>query len=170
MLCFELRNAVANSSSYSLLKQIIYLSFSHLSLIFTSVFIPRIVEPQKPLEKPLSLLDLDDLDSSELTKKYPRIVEVKDSPLLELDDTNTSKSAIPDAVANELKDLIHFDEDLLFSKFEDENEAEKNSGRKGKIDDMIQANLCGFAGLETTTSSTEFPKSSLGLAAKRRVK
>nr|GLL32748.1 uncharacterized protein LOC109171795 isoform X1 [Ipomoea trifida] len=171
MLCFELRNAVVNSSSYSLLKQITYLTFSHLSLIFTSMFFPRIVEPQKPLEKPVSLLDLDNLDSSEPTKKYPRIVEVKDVPLLELDDTNTSKSSKPVAMANELKDLIHFDEGLLLSNksesdFEDENE----TGSNGKIDGMIHANLCGFAELATATSSTEFPKSSLGLVAKRRVK
>ncbi|VFQ79368.1 unnamed protein product [Cuscuta campestris] len=171
ILFFELRSVVVNSVSYSLLKRIVYLSFSHFSLMFTPLFSSRrVVETWKLFEKPVSLLDLDHQSGREPSKTYPKIIEVKDVPLLDLDGTSTTTSEPPqsDLVADELKDLIHFDDGLLSSyngetTSQKEGEDGKNSGGNSTIDSMVQANLSALAGLATTTSSTEFPKGSVCL-------
>ncbi|CAH9120178.1 unnamed protein product [Cuscuta epithymum] len=178
ILCFELRSAVVNSSSYSLLKQIICLSFSHLSLMFISPFTSRrVVETWKPYGKTVSLLDLDCQNSNEPAAKYPRIIEAKDAPLLDLDGMSAaSQKAQPILVDNEMNDLIHFDDGFLLSYnsgtvFHKENEGAKEYGRKGKIDSMIEANLSGLAEMTSTTSSMDCPDRSMGLSiVRKRVK
>lgn len=137
--------------------------------MFTPLFSSRrVVETWKPFEKPLSLLDLDHQNGREPSKTCPKIIEVKDAPLLDLDGTSTTSSEPPqsDPVANELKDLMHFDETASQKGTVDG----KNSGGNGTIDSMVQANLSALGGLAMTTSSAEFPKGSLGLTARKRAK
>lgn len=145
--------------------------------MFTPLFSSRrVVETWKPFEKPLSLLDLDHQSGREPSKTYPKIIEVKDVPLLDLNSTCTTNEPPPqsDPVAHELKDLIHFDDGLL-SSYNGETTSQKgsedgkNSGGNSTIDSMVQANLSALAGL-ATTSSTEFPKGSVGLTARKRAK
>lgn len=112
-----------------------------------------VVETRKPFEKPLSLLDLD-LDD----------VGVKDVPLLDLDGTGiTSEPTESDPMTNELKDLIHFDDEFL-SSYNGQTTSQKGTEDDGKIcegnkrvDSMVQANLSAF------TMGT------VGLTARKRV-
>lgn len=131
MFCFVIKSAIVNSPVFSLVRQIIGLSLSILSLMFY----PAKVQPRTKYEKPISLLDLDDAYSSSITST----------------SASTSLLVSPE-VDNPLKDLLKYDGGLIYPvssnqvvKQERVRENTDPSPAKGNnIDDMILANLANF--------------------------
>ncbi|XAR65050.1 hypothetical protein NMG60_11009006 [Bertholletia excelsa] len=139
MLCSDVRSGVVSSTAYRLLRQIITLSLSQLSLMFRI----QTIEPQMH-EKPVSLLDSDVLGSKEMIKPI--------KPQHEM-------------YAEQLKDLICVcgGEEVpqgpshTISEGEDDKHYILCEGHQ-KIDTMIQANVMGFAQNVSVTSSSGLVK------------
>ncbi|XP_059656031.1 uncharacterized protein LOC132303028 isoform X2 [Cornus florida] len=147
MFCFGIRSVVVSSKLYNLLRRLIMLSLSHLYLMFRI----NVVEPQTPREETVSLLDTDQLSCSEIPKLQN----------------------FPD----QLKDLMCLDgglelSDITKKTFEqgdaDEDRTDVLSDSRGRIDNMIQANITCFAGQsKKTTPVEEYLVSSSGLVKRR---
>ncbi|GKV14480.1 hypothetical protein SLEP1_g25357 [Rubroshorea leprosula] len=134
--CFDIRNAAASSKPYFLTKQLFWLSLAHLSLMFRINYL----ESQSPQKDSVSLLDSDVLYKSEMKES--------------------------DRFTDQLKDLISFDESPELPATTNErgewNEESCNilSNSQGGIDNMIQANIKGFA--EVAEKTTVLPASMVG--------
>ncbi|KAA8533124.1 hypothetical protein F0562_033343 [Nyssa sinensis] len=147
MFYFDIRSAIVSSTSYTLLRRLILLSLSHLSLMFRV----NLVETQTFCEKSLSLLDSDDLSSS----------------------NDITKSQM---FADQLKDLISFDEvqelsgssEEIYKQGDDSKErCDVLSENRQSIDKMILANVRGFTEQAEKTSQGEYLVSRSGLVKRR---
>lgn len=119
MFCFDIKSAIASSALYALLRKIVLLGLSNVSLIFRV----NILDTRISCTESVSLLDSDVLTSHEIKQS-----KVYDDPL---------------------KDLISLDGSLglveSISEREDEKQGEDVlSGNHGRIDNMIEANFLGF--------------------------
>ncbi|KAK2994495.1 hypothetical protein RJ640_029454, partial [Escallonia rubra] len=131
MLCFEIKSAVVSSTCYSLSRRLITLSLSHVALLCGL----NIVKSKTVSEKPVSLLDCDDLCSSEITKTQILDDHLKDLASLDgsLISLNTTCGILEQAdAAKERTDIV--------------------SDSHGKIEKMIKANILGFAEQNTSPS------------------
>ncbi|PON98907.1 Six-bladed beta-propeller [Trema orientale] len=143
--CFAIRSAIASSSLVcSLLERLFWLSLSHLSLIFRNDYLVPQVSPKEHL----SLLDYDKVDGSSCSNS-----------------SSSSEIMKSQKYANQLKDLISFDESLelsnlaateMFQQREEYLERQdvvlSDCYGNGKIENMIETNIMHFA--EVTKETT----------------
>ncbi|GLT50296.1 hypothetical protein SLA2020_237900 [Shorea laevis] len=131
--CFDIRNAAASSKLYAVTKQLFWLSLAHLSLMFRINYL----ESQSPQKDSVSLLDVDVLYNSEMKES--------------------------DRFTDQLKDLVSFDGSPELPATSNEqgewNEESCNilSNSQGRIDNMIQANIKGFAKVAEKTTVLPAP-------------
>ncbi|KAL8534098.1 hypothetical protein ACS0TY_010204 [Phlomoides rotata] len=147
ILCSDIKNGIVKSTIYSLFHQVILLSLSQLSLMFR----PLLVESRSCTirESPVSLLDLDEVDTSSSGRSV----------------------VISPRVSNQLKDLLTFDGGSMLSvnsneTVEQEDESYSSSCDGKSIDGMIQANLMKFE-MQAPRCSQASPDCSLGLVKRR---
>lgn len=155
MLCFDIRSVIASSMFYALLRRLISLSLSHLSLMFRI----NIVESQFSRKESVSLLDSDDSCISEPT--IPQMFEDQLKDLasfdrsLQLPDTSSKifMQKKSHRFADQLEDLLTFDGSSELSNVTDEifKEGDDDQGKRdispetcGRIESMIEANFMGF--------------------------
>ncbi|KAK1425849.1 hypothetical protein QVD17_21210 [Tagetes erecta] len=131
---FATRNAIASHNNlYHLLKTFLTLSFSQLTLLLGI----NIIKPPTMPQKPVSLLDCDDLvsNNNETTKTLDLIYELKD--LVTFDDTGNPKLSLY--------------QESTYSIVAEKKEVVLDNGEK--IDKQIYANLAGFVEGSKRTSS-----------------
>ncbi|CAL1413637.1 unnamed protein product [Linum trigynum] len=122
-LCSDIRNGAASLKLYALLRRLLLLSMSHVSLMFR--INNPVGSPPTPSKDFVSLIDSD--------------------------MSNSSSSAKSDVFASELKELMPSDNSRLLSNTDEDNfkfgEADdtKTISVAGGIDSMIEANIRGFA-------------------------
>ncbi|KAM7461241.1 hypothetical protein LguiA_029362 [Lonicera macranthoides] len=139
--CFDIRSVIVNSTQCALVKKLLLLIVSQLSLMFR----PKLVVNRTAFDKSASLLDSDDLSCSEI-----------------------SKSNIID---DQLKDLISLDGGLELAGASGEilerTDGDDKENTYSNIDNMMYANIMGFAEEAKRTSGGEFMVSSSGLVKRR---
>ncbi|KAK4429858.1 hypothetical protein Salat_1286500 [Sesamum alatum] len=149
MLCSDIRSAVVKSTVYLVLRQVILLVLSYLSLMFR----PMMIETRPTCEKSISLLDLDEVSSS----------------------SSSSNVIMSSAVDDQLKDLLTFGGGLispvnaneLVEHKEETESTDVSSGKPEKIDGMILANLANFEEEATQVCSPGSTQPSSGLVKRR---
>ncbi|KAM7484257.1 hypothetical protein LguiA_000266 [Lonicera macranthoides] len=139
--CFDIRSVIVNSTQCALVKKLLLLSISQLSLIFR----PKVVVNRTAFDKFVSLLDSDDLSCSEISKS--------------------------NIIADQLKDLISLDGGSELAGVSGEilerTDGDDKENAYGNIDNMMYANIMGFAEEAKRTLGGEFMVSSLGLVKRR---
>ncbi|CAA3022967.1 Hypothetical predicted protein [Olea europaea subsp. europaea] len=144
IFCSDIRSVIVSSKAYSLCTRLPGLSLSTLSLIFRLVS----VESRTLCKKPVSLMDCDVLNSHQLDRAQT-------------------------AVADQLTDLISFDESLSLSEKSNEiieQEAKRENAEPDnyrKINGMIRANIVSFEEKFPGVSLEESSECSLGLVKRR---
>ncbi|KAK3173844.1 hypothetical protein Dsin_032910 [Dipteronia sinensis] len=91
-LCFDIRSVIVSSTPYALLRRLVWMSLSHLSLMFRIYYLEPKTSP-KTLRNDVSLLDSDNLHVGLLDSDNLHGCEIKKSQIY----------------ADQLKDLITFD-------------------------------------------------------------
>ncbi|XP_065860990.1 uncharacterized protein [Euphorbia lathyris] len=144
MFCFDMRSAVASSRLYDLLRRLLMLSLSHMSLMLIRI---------NPVGSQTSNKGLDTRVSSK------DIVSLLDSDVNSYEMEKSQQ--YPD-----LNDLITCNAPLQLSNPEDEifNQGEEDQmlDYHCKIDDMIQSNIMGF-----TEVAKESSRQTVGLVKRR---
>lgn len=151
MLCSDLRSAVVKSTIYSRSQQIILLVLSHLTLIFRRTPL----KSRASCTKTVSLLDMDEIGNTSSS-------------------SSRSSTVISPQVADQLKDLLTFDEGLLMVPANSVEMVEREEEREGMhelktIDCMIKASLANFEGEAPRVDSagTALPDCRLGVVRRR---
>ncbi|WMV28690.1 hypothetical protein MTR67_022075 [Solanum verrucosum] len=140
MFCFVIRSVIVDSKIYSLLRQLVLLSFSHLLLMFS----PKVV-----VARQTSLRQL--------------------APLINFHDFESNESANSPVVANSLEDLITFDGSLDDSELTtNQDDAVKESMDVSVVDSMILSNIKVFAEQGNASSGPEVSKSILSLVNQKK--
>lgn len=144
MLCFDIRSVVVNLPLYMLLKRLIQLSLSNLSLMFRITT----VEYQTPCRKP-SLLDFGNSKSS----KRMKVDQLKD--LISFDD---GVESLGSNLNVEAKDVGEENADFSVA-----------SSSSSKIEKMLQANIMGLSqqAISRRTSTLESLECNVGLAKRK---
>ncbi|KAF2325340.1 hypothetical protein GH714_026799 [Hevea brasiliensis] len=135
MLCFDIRSVVASSRLYELLRRFIWLSLSHLSLLFGI--------------NTLGLHASRKGTSSQTSSKG--FVSLLDS------DVNSFEMEKSQLLPDELKDLVSVNGPLQLSNSKNEDLKQEDQDDvlldgHGRIDAMIKANIIGFAKVAKETS------------------
>ncbi|KAK4715788.1 hypothetical protein R3W88_014126 [Solanum pinnatisectum] len=140
MFCFVIRSVIVDSKIYSLLRQLVLLSFSHLRLMFS----PKVVVALQTSRRQLA-------------------------PLINFHDFESKESANSPVVANSLEDLITFDGSLDNSELTtNQDDAVKESTDVSVVDSMILANIKVFAEQGNASSGPEVSKSILSLVNQKK--
>ncbi|KAK6922154.1 NHL repeat [Dillenia turbinata] len=139
ILCFDIRNAVASSAFYMLLRRLALLSLSHVSLMFRTY----IVGSQTMHRQSVSLIDSDDSSGCKLMQSEVLANQLKD--LIGFD--GFSESNDPNMIVTQLEDETH-NNSLIDA---DNSLIDAND----RINAMMQANLLGFMGNSTKTNILE---------------
>ncbi|KAI5679174.1 hypothetical protein M9H77_10124 [Catharanthus roseus] len=144
MLCFDIRSVVVNLPLCMLLKRLIQLSLSNLSLMFRITT----VEYQTPCRKP-SLLDFGNSKSS----KRMKVDQLKD--LISFDD---GVESLGSNLNVEAKDVGEENADVSVA-----------SSSSSKIEKMLQANIMGLSqqAIARRTSTLESLECNVGLAKRK---
>ncbi|XP_034689088.1 uncharacterized protein LOC117916946 isoform X2 [Vitis riparia] len=159
MLCFDIRSVIASSMFYALLRRLISLSLSHLSLMFRI----NILESQFSRKESVSLLDSDDSCISE-----PTIPHTSSKIFMQ------KKSH---RFADQLEDLMTFNGSSELSNATDRifKEGDDDQGKRdispetcGRIESMIEANFMGFVEQAKVTTPVELCSSGNTGLVKRR--
>lgn len=141
MFCFDIRSVIVKSTQYALVKRLLLLSVSQLSLMFR----PKVVVNRTAFDKSVSLLDSDDLSCSKISKS--------------------------NIIADQLKDLISLDGGLelagVGSEILEQTDDDDKENKYGNIDTMMYANIMGFAEEAKRTSGGGCMVSSSGLVKRR---
>lgn len=116
MFCFDIRSVIVKSAPYAFLWKLILLTLSHLDLMYRFSFVNRRVSSVTSV----NLLDSDALVSSDIQQ--------------------------PNEFADQLKDLITFDEpeEPIETTNKNSDPSELTSESHGSIDRMIEANFSRF--------------------------
>ncbi|XP_057774631.1 uncharacterized protein LOC130993662 isoform X2 [Salvia miltiorrhiza] len=151
MLCSDLRSAVVKSTVYLRSHQIILLVLSHLSLMFRRTPL----ESRASCRKIVSLLDMDEVCNTSSSN-----------------GSSSSSRVISQRVADQLKDLLTFDEGLLMAPVNADEMVVREEGRESTyehktIDGMIKANLANFEGEALRVDSFASPDCRLGVVRQR---
>ncbi|KAL3631044.1 hypothetical protein CASFOL_024028 [Castilleja foliolosa] len=161
MLCSDIRSVIVKSTIYSLSRQIVILSISQLSLMFR----PGMVRSRVTCEKTVSLLDLDELCSSN-----------SGSALGSSSSSSSSNNiVVSPKVTEELKDLLTFDGGSMLPmnaygivEQGKEKDVDVFSVGHNKIDGMIMSNLMNFEDQDLKVGSFESVDCNFGGLVKRR--
>jgi len=139
--CYDIRSVVVSSTLYALVKKLLNLSLSQLSLMFR----PKVVVNKTLCDESVSLLDSNDLSCREISKS--------------------------NIVAEQLKDLISLDGSMELlnpsSEILEPIDDDKEKSNGNIIDNMIYANIMGFEEQGKRTTVGEFMGSSSGLVKRR---
>lgn len=140
MFCFVIRSVIVDSKIYSLLRQLVLLSFSHLRLMFS----PKVAVARQTSRRQLA-------------------------PLINLHDFESKESPNSPVVANSLEDLITFDGSLDNSELTtNQDDAVKGSTDVSGVDSMILANIKVFAEQGNASTGPEVSKSILSLGNQKK--
>uniref|UniRef100_A0A6M2F844 NHL repeat-containing protein n=1 Tax=Populus davidiana TaxID=266767 RepID=A0A6M2F844_9ROSI len=146
MSCFDVRNAIASSSLYMLSKRLLWLSLSHLSLMFQI----NTVGPKVSNKDFISLMD-SDINNPVVGKSQTFADQLKD-----MIDSNVHSQ-----LSSSSSDILKLGEGGL-------ERCDASLDVNGRINDMIQANIMGFGKLAKETTPVDFPlEGSLGLVKRR---
>ncbi|XP_051121958.1 uncharacterized protein LOC127245247 isoform X2 [Andrographis paniculata] len=125
MFCSAIKSAAVRTPVYSLLRQVILLIFSLLSLMFS----PSKVKPSPPYEKPVSLLDSDAIIPNS-------------------SNSNGNSMVVSPKIDYQLKDLLDFNGGQMMVPVNSnqalEQEQVKENSERSNIDSIILANLVNF--------------------------
>ncbi|XP_055810267.1 uncharacterized protein LOC129880317 [Solanum dulcamara] len=141
MFCFVIRSVIVDSKIYSLLRQLVLLSFSHLRLMFS----PKVV-----------------VLARQTSRRQP-------APLINFHDCESKESPNSPVIANSLEDLITFDGSLNNSELTaNQDDVVKESTNVSVVDSMILANIKVFAEQGNASSGPEVSKSILSLVNQKK--
>lgn len=151
--CFAIRSAIVSSALYVVVKRLIILGLSHVALMFKmkKEYWKKSLKPVS--SKTVSLLDNDNLGSSDVTKSQRYADELKDLTL----DRGLESSYIMNKEAVEEEKCLN------------KGRANVNNSL-GNIERMIQGNLIGFAEQAKINSSADQVVCSSLISRKRNVK
>lgn len=146
MSCFDVRNAIASSSLYMLSKRLLWLSLSHLSLMFQI----NTVGPKVSNKDFISLMD-SDINNPVVGKSQTSADQLKD-----MIDSN-----VHSPLSSSSSDILKLGEGGL-------ERCDASLDVNGRINDMIQANIMGFGKLAKETTPVDVPlEGSMGLVKRR---
>lgn len=141
MFCFVIRSVIVDSKIYSLLRQLVLLSVSHLRLMFS----PKVV-----------------VVARQTSRRQP-------APLINFHDCESKESPNSPVIANSLEDLITFDGSLDNSELTaNQDDVVKESTDVSVVDSMILANIKVFAEQGNASSGPEVSKSILSLVNQKK--